>query len=211
MIPYYTRYEIPAPTSYLLLLWLAGWLAGHKPLPLAALTLRRPPPLPRQVRPPCSAPQRSPSHSRRRLPKWQSNVRSRLHLLIFRLSISQSPSISPGRCTCLSSTSSLFVNGNSPDLVPLFVLVCAAFVTPVCVRRPLSNPSLRFRPCDLSVQVLSAAAILSSLFPAPTTSTTTATKTQDHTRQTFLVSLAYRTVSTVDLVLVQSHSLRSLS
>lgn len=202
MIPYYNT------CSYLLPPAVAGWLAGHKPLPLAALTLRWPLPLPASTAP-CSAPQRSPSHSRRRLPKWQSNVRSRLRLLIFRLSISQSLSISPGRCTCLSSPSSLFVNGNSPDLVPLFVLVCAAFVTPVCVRRPLSNPSLRFRPCDLSVQVLLAAAILSSLFPAPTatTTTTTATQDQDHIRH----QTDFRTVSPVDLDLVQSHSLRSLS
>lgn len=93
---------------------------------------------------PCTAPQRSPSHSRRRPPKWQSNVRSRLHLLIFRLSISQVSLNLPGGCACLSSSSSLFVNGNSPDLVPLFVLVCAASVTPVRVRRPHSNPQPSF-------------------------------------------------------------------
>lgn len=132
------------------------------------------------------------------LPKWQSNVRSRLRLLIFRLSISQSLSISisPGRCASVSRPlRPFFVNGNSPDHVPLFVLVCAAFVTPVCVFVVHSQtPALVFvratRRSRYCLPLPFSPPSFQRLRPPPRPRSD-----QDHIRQAFLVAFACRTES----------------
>lgn len=123
----------------------AGWLDGFNPLPPAALTPKWPFPLAVKCKPPVQ-PHSVPRATHVDVFLSGNPMSGRACIYSFFECQSLSLSISPGRRLVLvsCSPSSLFVNGKSPDLVPLFVLVRAAFVTPACVRCPLSNPSLSF-------------------------------------------------------------------
>lgn len=204
--------------------WLAGWLHGFNPLPPAALTPKWPFPLAVKCQPPVQ-PHSVPRATHVDVFLGGNPMSGRACIYSFfdcqSLSLSQSP---PAGVLYLSLVPlrPFFVNGKSPDLVPLFVLVRAALVTPVRVRCPLSNPKSQpfvFVRATCRSRLLLAAAILSSLLPGDhkTARTATATATKIKTKTTpedrlswYFLACQLESTST-STSSSRIHSLRSLS
>lgn len=154
----------------------AGWLAGHKPLPLAALTLKWPLPPPRRTPGKCSPPAQPHNVPRAThvdvfLSGNPMSGRACIYSIFDCQSLSLSVNLPPAAVIVSSSPSSLFRQWIfSPDLVPLFLSCsCCLRDTTVC-----SSSTLEPQPSFSSVRLVGPGTAcrchsLSPSFQRPTT------------------------------------------